>query len=130
MIMKKRILLVEPDAILAKIYQNTLITKGYDVCCAADAQIAIRLLDQQPFELIILELQLINHGGVEFIYELRSYGEWSKIPIILHTIVPYHALSFTKLQRRQLGIAAYLYKPVTTTRQLLQSVEAVLLVAV
>jgi DNA-binding response OmpR family regulator len=128
--MSSRILLIEPDTVLGQIYEKALKTEGYQTALVADAQNAVRTLDQQPFDLVVLELQLIEHGGAEFIYELRSYSEWAKMPIVIHTLVPMHAVGFTKAQLKQLGIVAYLYKPTTAVRQLTQAIEAVLPVAV
>jgi DNA-binding response OmpR family regulator len=80
-----QILLIEPDIVLANIYTKALTHEGYRVVVAGDAQAAISLADKSKPDLIIMEIQLVSHNGIEFIYELRSYPEWQDIPIIIQS---------------------------------------------
>ena len=125
------ILLIEPDRLLAETYYQSLITAGYDVSVCPSAQSAVLAADKITPELVILELQLVEHSGIEFLYEFRSYPEWQDIPVIIHTQVPaaeFHGNS--QLLSRELGVTTYLYKPHTTLRQLLKSVRQQLPVTV
>ncbi len=110
------ILLIEPDKFLAKTYRAALERAGYKLTVSHDAQGAIHASDRKRPDLVLLELQLPGHNGIEFLYEFRSYAEWQPIPIILHTFVPRQHLAAEHFER--LGIAGYLYKPVTTLQQL------------
>ncbi len=125
-----RLLLIEPDYILSKVYAAALIRHGYDVTLAHDAQSAIKALDTHSHNLVILELQLIDHNGVEFIYELRSYSEWQNIPILLHTMVPPTSINLPKTFYKDYFISSYLYKPVTSVQKLTQVVDDIILVKV
>jgi CheY-like chemotaxis protein len=118
-----RILLIEPDKILADIYRQALTEAGYGVTYSADVQSAIDAVDNHVPDVVILELQLAGHNGVEFLYEFRSYPEWASIPVVVLSRVPDPALS-PKLQA-QLGIVAYLYKPETSLKNLLQTLERI-----
>jgi DNA-binding response OmpR family regulator len=112
------VLLMEPDRLLAASYSAALMQAGHLVIVQPDAQEAIRSLDQEPVDLVILEIQLAGHNGVEFLHEMRSYPEWDQIPVLLHTMVrPDHA-GLGRPYWHQLGIAAYLYKPQTSLKQL------------
>lgn len=114
---------------LAKIYKQALTKHGYAVLLAHDAQTAVTVLDNsERCDLIILELQLVEHGGVEFVYELRSYSEWQELPIIIHTMVSPNSLGLTKTFFRNYGIVEYLYKPATSIKTLLEVVDNCLLV--
>ena len=117
------ILLIEPDMAVANIYGEALRLAGHRVTHSVDAQLAIHLADGQTPDLVILELQLARHNGVEFLYEFRSYPEWAAIPVIVISTVPDDSLS-PGLQAN-LGIAAYHYKPQTTLRNLLRSIDRV-----
>lgn len=115
-----RILLIEPDLVLAEAYRQALGADGHQVICCASAQAGIISADQHPPNLVILELQLIEHSGIEFLYEFRSYPEWQDIPVILHTLVPPAEFNDNRqLLRDQLNVADYLYKPQTSLRELL-----------
>ncbi|HVV66587.1 MAG TPA: response regulator [Candidatus Saccharimonadales bacterium] len=106
------VLLIEPDLILAETYRQALLAGGHRVVCCASAQAGIISADQHAPDVIVLELQLIEHSGIEFLYELRSYPEWQNIPVIIQTHVPPGEFNANKkLLAEQLHVAAYLYKP-------------------
>jgi DNA-binding response OmpR family regulator len=120
-----RILLIEPDKHLAQTYQAILEGQGHTVNWAAYAQDAVELADMHAPDLVVLELQLAGHNGIEFLYEFRSYAEWSHVPVVLLTVVGPQALGVTDGMMRQLGIARCLYKPATTLRQLIRTIHEV-----
>lgn len=118
-----QILLVEPDRILADTYRQALESVGHQVVMCASAQSAIFAADEIKPDMVILELQLIGHSGIEFLYEFHSYSDWQSIPVLIHSQVPAgeFAGSWDMLQE-QLGVRAYFYKPLTTIRKLLMGV--------
>jgi DNA-binding response OmpR family regulator len=125
-----RIMLIEPDRVLAGIYARSLTADGHHVTACAGAQAAIMAADQVRPDLVILELQLVEHSGIEFLYEFRSYSEWQMIPILIHTSVPPAEFNDNaQLLKQELNIAAYLYKPHVSLGQLLAAVHEQLPVA-
>lgn len=114
------ILLLEPDALLARTYSRSLEAAGHTVHCQKDAQKALTILDENQIDIIILELQLAGHNGVEFLYELRSYPDWDDIPVMLHTMVPVAHPGLGRTFWKELGISEYQYKPQTSLQQLVQ----------
>ncbi|MGH7141904.1 MAG: response regulator transcription factor [Candidatus Saccharimonadales bacterium] len=116
-----QILLIEPDKILAEIYRDALESAGYKVSVCFSAQSAILSADEIKPSLVIMELQLVGHSGIEFLYEFRSYIDWQNIPVIALTTVP--ANEFADSQRLlmdELNIAMYLYKPQTSLKKILR----------
>jgi DNA-binding response OmpR family regulator len=114
------ILLIEPDKVLARTYSSALESSGLRVQTASNAQDAIHSADDIPPDLIVLELQLVGHSGIEFLYEFRSYPEWQDVPVILFTTVPVHEFEDNwKLLCRELGVHKYLYKPLTSLSKLI-----------
>jgi DNA-binding response OmpR family regulator len=121
---KTHLLLIEPDRMLAEIYRKNFAKSGYDVMMCASAQSAIFGADAVRPDLVILELQLIAHSGIEFLYEFRSYPEWQNIPaIILTNVPPIEFRDNWELMKSELGIAGYYYKPLTSLQTLLSSVN-------
>ena len=109
-----QIILIEPDKVLADTYRHGLELEGHAVVMCASAQAAIFAADEITPDIIILELQLIGHSGIEFLYEFRTYPEWQNIPVMIHTQVPPSEFKDSwELLKNQLGITAYLYKPTT-----------------
>jgi len=113
-----RILLIEPARILAKTYQSALTAAGHSVMHHTNAQTAIHRADHHVPDLVIVELQLAKHNGVDFLYEFRSYNDWQHIPIVILSVVPPHEAGLGKALWQHLNIAAYCYKPHTSLDRL------------
>lgn len=121
-----KILLLEPDQILSKTYSDVLEACGYEVKVAKSAQTALQSADESPPDLIIVELQMSEHNGLEFLYEFRSYPEWQAVPAVLLSIVPLSQITDELTAFRSLGVVDYLYKPVTKLQHIVSSVERLL----
>jgi DNA-binding response OmpR family regulator len=118
-----KILLIEPDRLLADTYRVALESAGHAVVMCGGAQSAIFAADEFGPDAVVLELQLIGHSGLEFLYEFRSYPEWQQVPIVVLTHIPAGEFSASwGMLRDQLGITAYHYKPLTSLQALLRSV--------
>ncbi|HWB39003.1 MAG TPA: response regulator [Candidatus Saccharimonadales bacterium] len=118
-----QILLVEPDQLLAKTYAAGLTYAGHNVVAARTAQSAVQAADALQPDLVVLELQLVEHSGVEFLYEFRSYSEWQNVPVMIHSHVPPAEFnSHLQLLKDELGVQVYLYKPATSLQFLLETV--------
>jgi DNA-binding response OmpR family regulator len=122
-----QILIIEPDRILADIYRTTLENNGHEVLMCASAQSAIFAADAINPDLVIMELQLINHSGIEFLYEFRSYPEWQNTPVMILSSVPTAEFVDSKqLLSEELGVVDYYYKPKTSLKDLLAATNKVL----
>ncbi len=124
------ILLIEPDRLLAESYVQALQAAGHEVNAASSAQAAILAADAIQPDLVILELQLVEHSGIEFLYEFRSYPDWQHVPVVIHTTVPPAEFNDSwQLLRDELGVRDYLYKLHTPLKRLTASVSQNLPVA-
>jgi two-component system phosphate regulon response regulator PhoB len=118
------ILLIEPDSQVADQVKAQLASAGYKVVWSRGAQAAIHAVDQKTPQLIIMELVLANHGGIEFLYEFRSYAEWRTVPVIIFSRLQRREAGLTDQALAELGVTEYLYKPETSLQRLLQRVQA------
>jgi len=121
------VILIEPDRIQAKLYKTSLEQAGCTVEHVTGAQAAVHAADEQTPDIVVLEMQLTGHSGVEFLYEFRSYAEWLQIPVILHTFVPAHELAHGATLKESLGVKRILYKPTTSLVDLCEAVRTVAL---
>lgn len=120
------ILLVEPDKLLASTYRQAFEAAGHRVVMTASAQSAIFSADESRPDVVVLELQLIGHSGLEFLYEFRSYPEWQHIPVVICSTVPAGEFGGSwQLLKDQLGVRAYHYKPLVSLQTLLRTIAAV-----
>jgi CheY-like chemotaxis protein len=118
------VLLIEPDVVIAQNAYRVLRSAGHTVVLTDDAEAAIHLSDRQVPDVVILELQLAGHNGIEFVHEFRSYPEWQAIPIILFTLVPPQALVLAPEMAQTMNITHYLYKPMTSLKRLIDTVAS------
>src|ERR1044072_8884479 len=81
-------LIIEPDRMLAQTYGQALENASHEVLLASGAQAGMRPAEEFQPDLVVLELQLIAHSGIEFLYEFRSYSEWQNLPVLVHSQVP------------------------------------------
>lgn len=122
------ILLIEADKVLGESSVNVLEAAGFKVTWKRSAQTGLDALDDYLPDIILLEIQLGNHNGIEFLYEINSYPEWQRVPIIIHTINPKAQDEIFKEAFKQLGVRDILYKPRTSTVQLVRTVKKYVLV--
>jgi len=117
------VLLIEPDRVLADIYYQALHKTGHKVVVCPSAQAGILAADKHMPDAVILELQLVGHSGLEFLYEFRSYADWQNVPVILQTHIPPSEFAGARdLLMDELGVSTYLYKPQTNLDTLLRNV--------
>lgn len=121
------ILLVEPDHYTAQLFGRYLAQAGYAVQHQTTAQAAITAADSCKPDLVIVEPQLTNHSGIEFMYEFRSYDDWRFVPVVVVSSVPPAAFEGSQaIMKQRLGVRSYHYKPTLTLRQLGDAVQAAL----
>lgn len=71
---------IEDEAPIRKFLRASLCGEGFRVLEAATAQEALRILTQDPPDVVLLDLGLPDRDGKELIQEVRG---WSAVPIIV-----------------------------------------------
>lgn len=84
---KKKILLIEDDAFLAKMYQTKLIKSGYQVIMALDGKSGYQKIVRHHPDLILLDLILPVMSGQEILAKISMDEELKKIPVLVLTNV-------------------------------------------
>ena len=102
----KKILIVEDDLRIAQNISKGLMEKGFDTEIAYDGKIGVKLAISNPYDLILLDLNLPELNGYEVCSEVRKRKP--SIPIIMLT-----ALGETedKIEGFERGADDYLVKP-------------------
>ncbi|MCA9328569.1 response regulator [Candidatus Saccharibacteria bacterium] len=95
----------------------------HELTLANDAGTAIVAANQHTPDIVILELSLASHSGLEFLYEFRTYQDWEHIPVLVYTTVRLQDTVLRSRAWQQLAVADYLYKPDTTLETLRLAVE-------
>ena len=113
------ILVIDPAVDFGKLTAQALQQINLQAVVATTAQEAILAVDNAKPKLIILELAMAEHNGLEFLYELRSHADLLHVPVIIYSHIAAEELGLSKSQQSRLGIAAHFYKPRTNLKTLL-----------
>ena len=104
------VLLCEADRDIAAFVGAELTSKGMRVEAVASAQAARAAFDNDGFDIVVMDVDLPDADGLDFIAELRSRSPNCELPIIVATG---RARSGVDCQRRaELHLAGWLKKPV------------------
>lgn len=79
------------------------------ICTAADGSSALRMIAQQPFDLLLLDYQLQTTTGSELVRQLRARAAGAGRP--LPPVVLMSTQPDVAIFARALGVAAFLPKP-------------------
>lgn len=80
-----KILLVDDEPSLVKIVSRRLEAEGFRVCTATDGEEALRQVEAERPDLIVLDVMLPKLNGYEVCRKLKWDLKYQKIPILLFT---------------------------------------------
>lgn len=117
-----RILVVEDESDIAALVAYQLAHAGYQVRTASSGTEALRTVESDPPDLVVLDIMLPGMSGDEFLKTLRSRRETSRTPVIILTA---RTAEEDRLQGLELGADDYMTKPFSP-KELVLRVKAVL----
>ena len=121
-----QVLLIESDRLIAANVLKMLKKAGHEVNWQVDPQAALDSADEQLPGVIIVDLILAGRGGIEFLYEFRSYPDWQEVPIVVFSSLSAEELKEALRGFEHLNVNAYHYKPSTTLSELTATVRRIL----
>lgn len=83
--MTKTILIVDDDPVLVRILGQTLENEGYRTVSASDGAEALKRVQDENPDMIILDVQMPRVHGYAFLFELRKMDRGQDIPILVLT---------------------------------------------
>lgn len=104
---KKCILAVDDTAIILTRISNTL-KDDYDVVTVNSGVRALKYLEQEKPDLILLDIRMVQKDGIETLQEIRTMKDRADIPVIMLTGVEDKEVV---LKSAKLGICDYILKP-------------------
>jgi two-component system, cell cycle response regulator DivK len=106
----KRILIVEDNTMNLKLFCDVLTAYGYDLAVAEDGTEALRLVLEQPPDLILLDLQLPDITGFEVVRRIREMDALKTVPVIAVTAF---AMAGDEEKALAAGCDGYITKPIS-----------------
>lgn len=104
----KTILIVEDREDIADLIQINLEKAGFKTVLASNGEKAIKSLDDQPIDLIVLDLMLPRISGIDLLKRIKSEEKWTAIPIIIESA---RSDESDVVQGLELGADDYVTKP-------------------
>lgn len=106
---KQTILIVDDDPVALDILEGHLAFEGYNLLLASSGFQALRYLEREQIDLVVLDVMMPHLDGFEVCKRIKDNERWRRIPIILVT-------GFWDQEQMDRGIAAgaesFLPKPV------------------
>src|SRR6185295_12289956 len=102
------ILVVDDEDALRRVLVKKLQSEGYSIVEARDGADAIRLLEDQPIDVVVSDIAMPDVGGVELLQLVRQ--QKPDVPVLLMTGAPQLD---SAVQAVEHGAFAYLVKPFT-----------------
>ena len=117
-----RILLAEDNLVNQRVVQRILQKRGHSVVLAGNGREALEAFRKEPFELVLMDVQMSEIDGLDATRAIRETEKVSglHVPIIALTA---HAMQRDQERCRAAGMDGYLSKPIHAA-DLLMTVEA------
>jgi two-component system cell cycle response regulator DivK len=118
---QKTVLYVEDNDFNRKIVRQLLAHTTYRLREAADGESGVKMAQEQPPDLILMDVQLPKMSGLDATRQLRADPRTAAVPII---VITSYALSGDAEKAKDAGATAYLAKPYSP-RDLLAKIREV-----
>jgi CheY-like chemotaxis protein len=101
-----KVLVIEDDYATSKLLSNYLTKWGYYPVIVADETQTFEIIENQQLLAIILDIELPNVNGLEFLKRIREFPRAKNVPVIVCSIEPEKQKAFL------MGAVEYFVKPI------------------
>jgi two-component system chemotaxis response regulator CheY len=103
----RKVLVVDDSKLMHKMYEVML--RQYALVYASDGRQALdRLRDHEDIDLVLLDINMPNMNGLEFLAELRADGSRALLPVV---IISTEGRDEDTVRGMEAGATAYIKKP-------------------
>jgi len=81
--MSKKILIVEDEKDPRRFLEILLREKGYETCTAEDGIEAMKIVQDENPDVVLLDILMPKETGIKFFRDLMKHNTYSKIPVIV-----------------------------------------------
>jgi len=118
--MKKKILLIEDDELIREMYEGELKKAGFEVSAVTTGEEGLKTLEQETFDLILLDIMLPGINGLEILKQLKQNPKMRNLKVVLLTNLGQETVI---KQGFELGATGYLIKAAYNPDQIVQEVK-------
>lgn len=118
--MKKNIIVVEDNPVIASVYRTKLQAEGFYVEVAPDGLAGLKTIERVRPDLVLLDLVLPKMSGIEVLTNLRAQTDFQNLPVIVFSS------SYVSDEAWQAGATRVLNKASHTPNQVVEEVKTLL----
>lgn len=106
-----KILVVDDEPVSLMLLDTILRRSNFTVSTALSGHDALTLLNEEPFDLMILDLLMPDMDGLEVLETLRENPHFENLPVIVFTAISQNRVRHEALSK---GATTFLTKPVSS----------------
>jgi len=119
--MQKKILIVDDEQIIRNVLERILSSSGFQTQSAENGKAALKLLETNNFDLILLDILMPEMNGIEFLHTLKQNNYDANV-IVISACHEDEIVTQTKT----LGAKGFIKKPFNNINLVLSAVKNVL----
>lgn len=118
--MAKKIIIIEDDTLLIRMYKTKFENSGYQVLTAGDGVEALEIIKKEIPDFIISDVMMPKLSGIQVIEEIRKDPQLAHIPVLMLS----NLSDPTQMEKaKQLGVKEFILKANFTPSQIVDKVE-------
>ncbi len=102
----KKILVVDDDTAHARMLKTLMTEWEYEIHLAEDGTIAVKMVKEQPFDMVLMDMKMVKMSGMEALQLIKTYNP--SLPVIIMTA---YSSVHTAVKALKIGAYDYLTKP-------------------
>ena len=115
-----KILIVEDDTLLVKMYETKFLRENFEVITASDGEKALEIVKSEPVDLVILDFMMPKLSGMDFLREIRTIEGLKNMRVMVLSNMN-NPIEMEKVE--QLGVLEILVKADHTPSQIVDKVK-------
>ncbi len=119
--MKRKILIIEDEKMLAEMYKEKFEMEGFEVFLAFNVGEALEIAKKEKPDLILLDILLGEENGISFLKKQKEDKEISEIPVVAFS--NYDNLQ-AKKEAQNFGVKEYLIKTNFTPKEFVEKIKS------
>ncbi len=104
---KKKVLLIEDDQQISKVYEIQLKKEGFNIVISRDGDEAVEIFSKENPDLVVLDLMLPKRDGFGVLEYIRKVEKNKKVPIL---VISNLGQKGDRLRAMELGATSYMIK--------------------
>lgn len=119
-----KILLVEDDVMVVKMYQRKFLMVGFDVEVAYNGEEGLEVLTRYRPDIVLLDVMMPKMNGFEMLKRMQADESLKKIPVVILTNLGDRADDIER--SKEMGATDYWVKANISLEEIVEKVKAIL----